>query len=137
MRVSVTGATGFVGSAIVQELMNAGHQVLGLARTDAAADALGRLGIDAHRGELSDTDSLDAGARACAGVIHTAFVHDYGDRTAAGETDRRAIEALGTALAKSGRPLITTSGTAHLPAGQVGTEEDAPDPDAPAGHRIA
>lgn len=114
MRVFLTGATGFVGSAIVQELMSAGHQVLGLARTDAAA-----------------------GARGCDGVIHTAFVHDYGDRTAAGETDRRAIEALGAALAGSGRPLIATSGTAHLPAGQVGTGKDAPDPGAPSTHRIA
>ncbi len=137
MRVFVTGATGFIGSAIVQELMSVGHQVLGLARTDAAADALAGLGIKAHRGDLSDIDSLAAGARACDGVIHTAFIHNYGDRTAAGETDRRAIEAFGAALAGSGRPLIATSGTAHLPAGRIGTEEDAPDPAAPSTHRVA
>lgn len=137
MRVFVTGATGFIGSAIVRELMSANHQVLGLARTNAAAAALARLGVEAHRGELSDTDSLAAGARACDGVIHTAFIHDYGDRTAAGETDRRAIEALGAALAGSDRPLIATSGTAHLPAGRIGTEADAPDPSAPSTHRIA
>ena len=111
--------------------------MLGLARTETAVDALTKLGVEVHRGELSDTDSLAAGARVYDGVIHTAFIHDYGDRTAAGETDRRAIEALGTALAGSGKPLVTTSGTAHLPAGRVGTEADTPDPRAPSTHRIA
>src|SRR5437660_10912147 len=130
MRVFVTGATGFVGSAIVQELINAGHQVLGLARSDAAVDKLARLGVEAHRGELSNTESLAAGARACEGVIHTAFIHDFVDFPAAGATDRRAIEALGAALAGSGRPLVVTSGTAHLEAGRLGTEDDAPDPGA-------
>ena len=137
MRVFVTGATGFIGSAIVQELIEAGHQVLGLARSDAAADALARSGVEAHRGELSDTQSLAAGARACEGVIHTAFIHDFVDFSAAGETDRRAIDALGAALAGSGRPLVVTSGTAHLKAGHIGTEDDAPDPSSAAAHRIA
>jgi len=137
MRVFVTGATGFIGSAIVQELIDAGHQVLGLARSDAAADALARLGIEAHRGELSDTESLAAGARGCEGVIHTAFIHDFVNFSAAGETDRRAIDALGAALAGSGRPLVATSGTAHLKAGRIGTEDDAPDPNSAATHRIA
>ena len=96
MRVFVTGATGFIGSAIVRELLAAGHEVLGLARSDAAADTLARLGVEVHRGELSDTDSLAAGARACEGVIHTAFIHDLSTTTleAAAETDRRAVEAL-------------------------------------------
>jgi len=137
MRVFVTGSTGFIGSAIVNELLAAGHQVLGLARTAAAAAALARLGVEAHRGELSDTESLAAGARACEGVIHTAFIHDFSDIAAAGETDRLAVEALGAALAESGRPLVVTSGTAHLTPGRLGTEEDAPDPSSAATHRIA
>ncbi|MEO6195775.1 MAG: SDR family oxidoreductase [Thermoanaerobaculia bacterium] len=137
MRVFVTGATGFIGSAIVRELIDAGHQVLGLARSAAAADALARLGVEAHRGELSDTESLVAGARACEGVIHAAFIHDFVDFSAAGETDRRAIDALGATLAGSGRPLVVTSGTAHLKAGRIGTEDDAPDPSSAATHRIA
>ena len=137
MRVFLPGATGFIGSAIVQELVGAGHKVLGLARSDQAAHALTELGVDVHRGDLSDPNSVAAGALQCDGVIHTAFIHDYGDRTAAGETDRRAIDALGAALAGSGRPLVTTSGTAHLRAGRIGTERDDPDPNAPSTHRIA
>jgi len=137
MRVFVTGATGFIGSAIVQELIGAGHRVLGLARTDAAADALARLGVEAHRGELSDTESLAVGARACEGVIHTAFIHDFVDFPAAAETDRRAIEALGLALAGSGRPLVTTSGIALLTPGRLGTEDDAPDAGSAVAFRIA
>src|ERR1700680_934993 len=108
----LTGAAGFIGSAIVQELIDAGHQVLGLARSDAGADTLARLGVGAHRGELSDTDSLAAGARACQGVIHTAFNHDWSTpREAAAETDRRAVEAMAGALEGSGKPFVVTSGT--------------------------
>jgi nucleoside-diphosphate-sugar epimerase len=127
MRVFLTGATGFIGSAIVRELLTAGHQVIGLARSDAAADTLGRLGVGAHRGELSDTESLAAGARASEGVIHTAFIHDWSTpREVAAEADRRAVEALAGALEGSGKPLVVTSGTALLASGRIGTEEDAP-----------
>jgi nucleoside-diphosphate-sugar epimerase len=108
----------------------AGHHVLGLARNDAAAEALARLGVEAHRGDLSDTDSLAAGARACEGVIHTAFNHDWSTpREAAAETDRRAVEAMAVALEGSGKPFVVTSGTlmvALLAPGRTGTEEDAP-----------
>ncbi|MYN28146.1 SDR family oxidoreductase [Duganella levis] len=137
MKVFVTGATGWVGSAVIQELLGAGHEVLGLARSDDGADTLRQRGIAVHRGDLSDLDALAAGARACDGVIHTAFIHDFKDFNAAGETDRLAIEAMGEALAGSGKPLITTSGSALLPHGRVGTENDAPDPAGPAQHRTA
>jgi nucleoside-diphosphate-sugar epimerase len=136
MRVFVTGATGFVGSAIVQELMSAGHQVLGLARSAAAADALARLGVEAHRGELSDRESLAAGARACEGVIHTAFIHDFSQYKANAEIDRRAIEAIGAALAGSGHPFVVTSGTAGTTPGRLGTEDDAGDPRSVAAPRM-
>ena len=137
MKVFVTGATGWVGSAVIQELLDAGHEVLGLARSEDGADTLRQRGIAVHRGDLSDLDALAAGARACDGVIHTAFIHDFKDFNAAGETDRRAIEAMGEAMAGSGKPLITTSGSALLPHGRVGTENDAPDPAGPAQHRTA
>jgi nucleoside-diphosphate-sugar epimerase len=131
MRVFLTGATGFIGSAIVRELHTAGHQVLGLARSDAGAETLARSGVEVHRGELSDPDSLSSGARACEGVIHTAFIHDFGRTTieAAAETDRRAVETLADALEGSGRPLVVTSGSAIaalLAPGRIVTEEDSP-----------
>lgn len=137
MRVFVTGATGFIGSAIVQELISAGHQVVGLARTAAAAAALTRLGVEAHRGALDDLDSLKRGAAASDGVIHTAFIHDFSNYTANGETDRLAVEALGTALVGSGRPLVITSGTAVLPSGRLGTEDEEADSNSTAAPRVA
>jgi nucleoside-diphosphate-sugar epimerase len=137
MKVFVTGATGWVGSAVIQELQQAGHEVLGLARNEESAAKLAQLGIAAHRGDLSDVDSLAAGARACDGVIHTAFIHDFKDFAAAGETDRLAIAAMGEALAGTGKPFVTTSGSALLPHGRVGTESDAANPQGPATHRNA
>lgn len=134
MRVFVTGASGFIGSAIVRELIDAGHGVLGLARSDESAAAIEASGADVHRGGLDDLDSLRAGAAATDGVIHTAYIHDFSQMEMAANTDRAAIEALGSELEGSGRPLVITTGTALVSPGRTATEDDRSDPSAPVVH---
>ncbi|MDH6609715.1 nucleoside-diphosphate-sugar epimerase [Streptomyces sp. SAI-208] len=136
MRVFVTGATGFIGSAVTRELLGAGHEVVGLARSDRSERALKAAGAEVHRGDLTDPDSLRRGAEAADGVAHLAFIHDFSNLTASGEADLGAIRAIGEALEGTGKPFVVTSGllTAR---GRVGTEEDPADPDSPGGHRLA
>jgi nucleoside-diphosphate-sugar epimerase len=138
MRVFVTGATGFIGSAVVRELIDAGHRVTGLARSDQAAAGLAAAGAAVHRGSLEDPASLRAGADAADGVIHTAYIHDFSennDAAAYARIDRRAIEVIGEALAGSGRPFVVASGLVHV-AGRPATEEDDA-PDNPAYPRVS
>ena len=126
MRIFVTGATGFIGSAIVQELLGAGHHVLGLARSNASAQALTQQGAEVHRGSLEELAGLTRAAASVDGVIHTAFIHDFSNFAASTGVDERAIEALATGLAGTHKPLIVTAGTLGLPPGRLATEEDSP-----------
>lgn len=131
MRVFITGATGFIGSAVVGELIGAGHQVVGLARTDAGAKQLAAAGAGVQRGSLEDLDSLKRGAAEAEGVLHLAFVHDFANFGASCEKDQAAIETLGGVLVGSNRPLVVTSGVLGLAEGRAGTEEDVPSPHYP------
>jgi nucleoside-diphosphate-sugar epimerase len=137
MRIFVTGATGFVGSAITQELLDAGHQVTGLARSDAAAQKLAAQGVVVVRGNLEDLQGLQQAAADADGVIHTAFNHDFSKFQANCEQDRRVIQALGEALAGSARPLVVTSGIGILPPDQPATENTRPGADSASVPRIA
>ena len=137
MRVFLTGATGYVGSALVRELLTAGHKVLGLARSDKSAGSLSATGAEVLQGTLQDLDILKKGAAEADGVIHTAFIHDFSNFAASCEADRNAIAAIGETLQGSNRPFVTTSGTAvSAKPGHVGTEEDKGDPNSSVSPRL-
>jgi nucleoside-diphosphate-sugar epimerase len=142
MRVFVTGASGWIGSAVVPELISAGHHVIGLARSEASADALLAAGVEVHHGSVDDLDGLRDAAQKSDGVIHLAFKHDEafsGDFQGAADADRRAVETIGEALAGTDRPFLIASGTLGLAPGRVATEEDGREPepnaDTPSGPR--
>jgi nucleoside-diphosphate-sugar epimerase len=126
MRVFITGATGFIGTAIVQELLSAGHEVLGLSRSDSSAQKLKAAGAEVHRGDLEDLESLRSGAAAADGVIHAGFIHDFTRFAEVCEVDKKAIEVIGEVLSGSRRPFIVTSGNALVSPGQLATEDIIP-----------
>jgi len=132
MRVFVTGATGFIGIPVCKELIAAGHEVLGLTRSDEGAKLLASLGAQPHRGELHDLESLKSGAAAAEAVLHLAFIHDFSKFQENCEIDGRAIEAIGSVLAGTNKPFIVTSGTGGLAApGKLATEDNVPPPNSP------
>ncbi len=134
MRVLVTGGSGFIGSAVVHELLSAGHQIIGLARSDRAAATLMASGAEVQRGSLEDLDSLRNGAASADGVIHLAFNNDFNDYAGAAAAELHAVEALGTALVDSGKPFVVTAGTLPVASlGRVATEEDRPPERTPRG----
>jgi nucleoside-diphosphate-sugar epimerase len=134
MRIFVTGASGWIGSAVVPELIGAGHQVAGLARSDSSAAAITAAGAEVLRGDLDDLEALRAGAASSDGVIHLAFIHDFANFEASIVADRRAIETIGAALEGTARPLVIASGTAAVP-GRVSTERDDSAPGSPVAGR--
>jgi nucleoside-diphosphate-sugar epimerase len=139
MRIFVTGASGWIGSAVVAQLLEVEHQVLGLARSDASAEAAAAAGAEVRRGDIGDLDVLRAAASGCDGVVHLAFRHDIaftGDFQTAVASDLAAIEALGEALAGTGRPLAVASGVAGLKPGTLATERDMAEPFPGAGGRV-
>ncbi len=131
MRVFVTGAAGFIGTATTRELIANGHRVLGLARSDDNARALEAAGAEVHRGSLEDLDSLRTGAGETDGTIHLAFIHDFSKFAENGQIDKNAIDAMGDVLAESGKPFIVTSGTLMVAPGRLATEEDPATPGLP------
>ncbi len=126
MRIFLTGATGFIGSAVAEQLLSSGHNVLGLARSDKAVEALKTRGLDVHRGELSEPETLAAAARECDGVIHTAFIHEFSQYVNNAGIDRRAIAAMLGAVEGTGKPVVATSVTTLSKLGQLVTEKDDP-----------
>jgi nucleoside-diphosphate-sugar epimerase len=137
MRVFLTGASGFIGSAVIDELKAAGHEVMGLARNDENAAKLTAAGVGVHRGDLSDPASLAAGAAACDATIHCAFIHDFSQYVENIAIDRRAVEAMLAAMEGSGKPFILTSGTLMADSGGEATEEDAASTEGPGAARGA
>ena len=131
MRVFVTGAAGFIGRVLVKELLDHGHQVVGLARNSANAESLTKAGAEVHRGDLEDLESLKDGARAADGVIHLAFVHDFSDFVRCVRIDNEAIKAIGEALTGTGKPFVVASGTLGILDGQLATEDIDPNRDHP------